>query len=71
MESGWTKSDDPLDFALWKAAKPGEPFWEKTLGSRAPGWHVECSAMSMFHLGDEFDIHGGGADLAFPHHEMR
>ncbi len=63
------KKRDPLDFALWKAAKPGEPSWESPWGPGRPGWHIECSAMSMFHLGNEFDIHGGGADLAFPHHE--
>jgi cysteinyl-tRNA synthetase len=60
---------DPLDFALWKAAKPGEPSWESPWGAGRPGWHIECSAMSTKALGDTFDIHGGGADLTFPHHE--
>lgn len=60
---------DPLDFALWKAAKPGEPSWDSPWGKGRPGWHIECSAMSEKYLGLPFDIHGGGADLAFPHHE--
>ena len=60
---------DPLDFALWKAAKPGEPSWDSPWGKGRPGWHIECSAMSKKYLGLPFDIHGGGADLAFPHHE--
>ena len=60
---------DPLDFVLWKAAKPGEPAWESPWGEGRPGWHIECSAMSTCCLGDTFDIHGGGADLTFPHHE--
>ncbi len=60
---------DPLDFALWKAAKPGEPAWDSPWGKGRPGWHIECSAMSTSCLGDTFDIHGGGADLTFPHHE--
>lgn len=60
---------DPLDFALWKAAKPGEPSWESPWGQGRPGWHIECSAMSHKYLGLPFDIHGGGADLTFPHHE--
>jgi len=60
---------DPLDFALWKAAKPGEPFWESPWGAGRPGWHIECSAMSHKYLGDDFDIHAGGHDLIFPHHE--
>jgi len=60
---------DPLDFALWKAAKEGEPAWESPWGNGRPGWHIECSAMSTRQLGDTFDIHGGGADLTFPHHE--
>lgn len=60
---------DPLDFALWKAKKEGEPFWESPWGEGRPGWHVECSAMSMKYLGDTLDIHGGGEDLKFPHHE--
>jgi len=57
------------DFALWKAAKPGEPAWDSPWGSGRPGWHIECSAMSLKHLGETFDIHGGGMDLLFPHHE--
>lgn len=59
----------PADFALWKSAKPGEPSWESPWGLGRPGWHIECSAMSARHLGDEIDIHGGGNDLIFPHHE--
>ncbi|MBE5780268.1 MAG: cysteine--tRNA ligase [Clostridiales bacterium] len=60
---------DPMDFALWKAAKPGEPSWESPWGLGRPGWHVECSAMSMKYLGESFDIHTGGQDLIFPHHD--
>ena len=60
---------DPLDFAVWKAAKPGEPAWESPWGMGRPGWHIECSCMSRKYLGLPFDIHGGGADLVFPHHE--
>jgi cysteinyl-tRNA synthetase len=60
---------DPLDFVLWKAAKPGEPSWESPWGPGRPGWHIECSAMSVALLGPHFDIHGGGMDLKFPHHE--
>ena len=60
---------DPLDFALWKAAKPGEPAWDSPWGQGRPGWHIECSAMSRKYLGLPFDIHGGGSDLVFPHHE--
>jgi cysteinyl-tRNA synthetase len=60
---------NPLDFALWKAAKPGEPFWDSPWGKGRPGWHIECSAMSIKYLGETFDIHGGGMDLMFPHHE--
>ena len=60
---------DPLDFVLWKAAKPREPAWESPWGAGRPGWHIECSAMSTCCLGDTFDIHGGGTDLTFPHHE--
>ncbi len=60
---------DPLDFALWKTAKPGEPAWESPWGRGRPGWHIECSAMSVRYLGATFDIHGGGKDLTFPHHE--
>ncbi|MDV3238673.1 MAG: cysteine--tRNA ligase [Gammaproteobacteria bacterium] len=61
--------DDPLDFVLWKAAKPGEPAWDSPWGPGRPGWHIECSAMSTCCLGEHFDIHGGGMDLKFPHHE--
>jgi cysteinyl-tRNA synthetase len=68
VEPGEAKRD-PLDFALWKGAKPGEPAWESPWGAGRPGWHIECSAMSTRALGDTFDIHGGGADLTFPHHE--
>ena len=60
---------DHRDFALWKMAKPGEPAWESPWGEGRPGWHIECSAMSLKHLGERFDIHGGGSDLIFPHHE--
>lgn len=73
--SGRVQSDDdlqkehPFDFALWKSAKPGEPSWESPWGAGRPGWHIECSAMSMKHLGQTLDIHGGGQDLSFPHHE--
>ncbi|HDQ04420.1 MAG TPA: cysteine--tRNA ligase [Deltaproteobacteria bacterium] len=63
------KKKNPLDFVLWKASKPGEPFWESPWGPGRPGWHIECSAMSRRYLGDTFDIHGGGEDLIFPHHE--
>ncbi len=61
--------DDPLDFVLWKSAKPGEPSWPSPWGNGRPGWHIECSAMSCHSLGEYFDIHGGGMDLKFPHHE--
>ncbi len=61
--------EDPLDFALWKAAKPDEPSWNSPWGAGRPGWHIECSVMSTAYLGDVFDIHGGGVDLVFPHHE--
>jgi cysteinyl-tRNA synthetase len=61
--------EDPLDFALWKAAKPGEPSWDSPWGPGRPGWHIECSAMATKYLDDGFDIHGGGLDLIFPHHE--
>lgn len=61
--------DDPLDFVLWKMAKPNEPSWSSPWGEGRPGWHIECSAMSAKHLGTHFDIHGGGSDLQFPHHE--
>jgi len=60
---------NPADFALWKSAKPGEPSWDSPWGQGRPGWHIECSAMSLHHLGDQIDIHGGGNDLIFPHHE--
>ena len=59
----------PMDFALWKAAKPGEPSWDSPWGAGRPGWHIECSAMALRYLGDTIDIHGGGQDLVFPHHE--
>jgi cysteinyl-tRNA synthetase len=63
------KKRNPMDFALWKEVKPGEPFWESPWGKGRPGWHIECSAMSLKYLGETFDIHGGGKDLIFPHHE--
>jgi len=63
------RKDNPLDFALWKKSKEGEPFWESPWGLGRPGWHIECTAMSIRHLGETFDMHGGGADLLFPHHE--
>jgi len=63
------RKEDPLDFALWKAAKPGEPYWEAPWGRGRPGWHIECSTMSVHYLGEQIDIHGGGTDLVFPHHE--
>jgi len=63
------KKDDPLDFALWKKAKKGEPSWDSPWGKGRPGWHIECSAMAMKYLGESIDIHGGGRDLIFPHHE--
>jgi len=63
------EKESPYDFALWKAAKPGEPFWESPWGRGRPGWHIECSVMSSRYLGSRFDIHGGGSDLIFPHHE--
>ncbi|MEH1933392.1 MAG: cysteine--tRNA ligase [Nostoc sp.] len=65
----YQKKKDPFDFALWKAAKPGEPAWESPWGAGRPGWHIECSAMVRDRLGDTIDIHSGGADLIFPHHE--
>ena len=61
--------ESPLDFALWKASKPGEPYWDSPWGQGRPGWHIECSAMSNKYFGNSFDIHGGGQDLIFPHHE--
>ncbi len=63
------RKEHPADFALWKAAKPGEPAWPSPWGPGRPGWHIECSAMCLHHLGEEIDIHGGGNDLIFPHHE--
>ena len=63
------KKRNPGDFALWKAAKPGEPSWPSPWGDGRPGWHIECSAMAMEYLGSTFDVHGGGEDLVFPHHE--
>jgi len=63
------QKEDPLDFAVWKAAKPGEPYWESPWGKGRPGWHIECSAMSRYHIGNTIDIHCGGQDLIFPHHE--
>src|SRR5439155_2772870 len=68
IEPGESKRD-PLDFALWKGAKPGEPAWPSPWGPGRPGWHIECSAMAIKYLGETFDIHGGGQDLIFPHHE--
>jgi cysteinyl-tRNA synthetase len=69
VEADEYAKDDVRDFALWKGPKPGEPSWETEIGPGRPGWHVECSAMSMHHLGPTFDIHTGGVDLVFPHHE--
>jgi len=66
---GAARKRNPADFALWKSAKPGEPYWESPWGEGRPGWHIECSAMSRKLLGETFDIHGGGLDLVFPHHE--
>ena len=63
------RKKNPFDFALWKSSKPGEPFWDSPWGTGRPGWHIECSAMSCKYLGETFDIHGGGKDLIFPHHE--
>ncbi|MDY0384206.1 cysteine--tRNA ligase [Trichlorobacter sp.] len=63
------RKKNPMDFALWKGSKPGEPWWQSPWGKGRPGWHIECSAMSMRFLGPSFDIHGGGKDLVFPHHE--
>src|SRR3990172_6140517 len=63
------RKEHPMDFALWKASKPGEPSWESPWGKGRPGWHIECSAMNLHHLGEQIDIHGGGNDLIFPHHE--
>jgi cysteinyl-tRNA synthetase len=69
VEADEYEKDDVRDFALWKAVKPGEPSWSTSLGEGRPGWHIECSAMSMCYLGESFDIHTGGVDLVFPHHE--
>jgi len=63
------RKESPMDFALWKSARPGEPFWGSPWGNGRPGWHIECSAMNLHHLGEQIDIHGGGNDLVFPHHE--
>jgi cysteinyl-tRNA synthetase len=63
------RKEHPMDFALWKSARPGEPEWKSPWGGGRPGWHIECSAMNLKHLGDQIDIHGGGNDLVFPHHE--
>ena len=63
------EKENPMDFVIWKAAKPGEPSWDSPWGMGRPGWHIECSAMSLKYLGETLDIHGGGADLIFPHHE--
>ncbi|MFH1524809.1 MAG: cysteine--tRNA ligase [Chloroflexota bacterium] len=63
------RKEHPMDFALWKSAKPGEPAWDSPWGKGRPGWHIECSAMNLSHLGEQIDIHGGGNDLVFPHHE--
>ncbi len=68
VEPGVQK-EDPLDFALWKAAKPGEPSWDSPWGPGRPGWHIECTSMAITYLGEQLDIHGGGQDLVFPHHE--
>ena len=69
VEADEYAKDDVRDFALWKGPKPGEPSWDTAIGPGRPGWHIECSAMSMRHLGESFDIHTGGVDLIFPHHE--
>lgn len=63
------RKENPMDFAVWKSAKPGEPAWDSPWGKGRPGWHIECSAMNLHHLGQQIDIHGGGNDLIFPHHE--
>ena len=63
------RKEHPMDFALWKSSKPGEPAWDSPWGKGRPGWHIECSAMNLHHLGEQIDIHGGGNDLVFPHHE--
>ena len=63
------QKEDPLDFVLWKPKKEGEPYWESPWSEGRPGWHIECSVMSKKYLGEQIDIHGGGEDLIFPHHE--
>jgi cysteinyl-tRNA synthetase len=63
------RKENPMDFVLWKSSKPGEPSWDSPWGPGRPGWHIECSAMNLHHLGEQIDIHGGGTDLIFPHHE--
>jgi cysteinyl-tRNA synthetase len=65
------RKEEAADFALWKKTKEGEPSWPSPWGEGRPGWHIECSVMSMKYLGETIDIHGGGADLIFPHHEMK
>ena len=67
--SGEDEKEDPLDFVLWKPKKDGEPYWESPWSEGRPGWHIECSVMSKKYLADEIDIHAGGEDLIFPHHE--
>ena len=69
VEADEYAKDDVRDFALWKGPKTGEPSWDTAIGPGRPGWHIECSAMAMTHLGESFDIHTGGVDLIFPHHE--
>ena len=69
LVSGKDEKEDPLDFVLWKPKKEGEPYWESPWGQGRPGWHIECSVMSKKYLGEQIDIHGGGEDLIFPHHE--
>ena len=69
LVSGEDEKEDPLDFVLWKPKKEGEPAWQSPWGEGRPGWHIECSVMSKKYLGEQIDIHGGGEDLIFPHHE--
>ena len=69
LVSGEDQKEDPLDFVLWKPKKEGEPYWTSPWCDGRPGWHIECSTMSMKYLGKSFDFHGGGSDLIFPHHE--
>ena len=71
LVSGEDEKEDPLDFVLWKPKKEGEPYWKSPWGDGRPGWHIECSVMSKKYLGEQIDIHGGGEDLIFPHHETR